>query len=388
MKSILLLSIILFNYSCTGGGFKVYPKPNPDLVSPAPEENTSSLSIKLTDAPFDMDILSRVEVSFSKVEMYHNDKYKLLIEKDMTFDILKLRGGLTETLVGIDIEPGVISELRLFVVDAKVYMKNGKVYDMKVPSGAQTGLKLFLEPSLTVKQGLSYELTLDFDISRSFVPLGNPNSAKGITGFNFKPTIRVANNTTQGRITGRVYSDMCSILSEDKESLNMQAIDLYLGDTVVASAGTNENGDFSIIGLEAGSYQLKIGSNKHTEHIQNINVTVGNETTVEDILLEGKCTTINGLVRSSNGTESLEDDYLLDGAKLELYDENDLLIETVFSDIDGKYSFGKNFTGVYTVKIYKEDHTELIKDLELVDILEYNDEALLDLVVSQEENNG
>jgi hypothetical protein len=140
-----------------------------------PNTSQSTLTIKLTDAPFPLDVLESAVINISKIDMNHNGKFVNLITANMSYDLLNLRGGLTETLTQVPILPGTISQLRIFVEDATVTLKDGRSFNLKVPSGSSSGLKLMLNPSITVVTGtLSYELTLDFDISKSFKPLGNP----------------------------------------------------------------------------------------------------------------------------------------------------------------------------------------------------------------------
>lgn len=51
-----------------------------------------------------------------------------------------------------------------------VYLKNGKRFDLSVPSGAQTGVNVFLSLVINVVSQVSTDLLLDFDLSRSFLP--------------------------------------------------------------------------------------------------------------------------------------------------------------------------------------------------------------------------
>ena len=55
-----------------------------------------------------------------------------------------------------------------------------------------------------VDGGLTSELLLDFDLSKSFVMRGNLDKPSGIIGFIFKPVIKAVNNTTAGRLEGLV----------------------------------------------------------------------------------------------------------------------------------------------------------------------------------------
>ena len=324
-----------------------------------PNASQSTLTIKLTDAPFPLDVLESAIINISKIDMNHNGKFVNLITANMSYDLLNLRGGLTETLTQVPIVPGTISQLRIFVEDATVTLKDGRSFNLKVPSGSSSGLKLMLNPSITVVTGtLSYELTLDFDISKSFKPLGNPKSANGITGFNFTPTIRVANNTTHGRITGNLFSNNCTSDTLDDLPLDLFSVEALKDGTSIAVGGTDAEGKFALIGLEAGSYQIKVEDTNHNIYSANYEVFAGNETKTGKILLQGKCVTVAGTVYSNNGSTNTNDDTVSVGALLDLYDDQGLLIASVNADADGKFVFPSLFFGNYDLFVSQSGHEE------------------------------
>jgi hypothetical protein len=324
-----------------------------------PGAQTSTLTIKLTDAPFPLDVLESAVINISKIDMNHNGKFVNLITANMSYDLLNLRGGLTETLTQVPILPGTISQLRIFVEDATVTLKDGRSFNLKVPSGSSSGLKLMLNPSITVVTGtLSYELTLDFDISKSFKPLGNPKSANGITGFNFTPTIRVANNTTHGRITGTLFTNNCTADTTDDLPLDLFSVEALKDSTSIAVGGTDSEGKFALIGLEAGTYQVKVEDANHNIYSANYEVFPGNETKTGQILLQGKCVTIGGTVYSNNNTANTNDDVPFSGADVDLYDSEGAIISSVSTDASGNFTLPSLFLGNYEVVVNGANHIE------------------------------
>ena len=361
MSTIFFLLLATFFSSCNEDAIRE------SLNNSNQQIQESNLVIKLTDAPFEMDILESVEVEISKIDMRHDGEFVTLHEGFVTYDILKLRGGLTETLVNTPIEPGTIDHLRLFIESATITMKNGDVYPMNVPSGAQTGLKLFLEPSLEIVTGhVSYELILDFDISQSFIPLGNPSSANGITGFNFNPVVRVANESIHGRISGVINSDMCN--SDDHyydEPINLASVKAFQDDELVASAGTDEEGNFVLFGMEPGHYEVVMSASNHLDASFEIEVFVANDSKTGTHTLAGDCVAVKGAVKSDNGTyEDREDFYELEDVLVSLFNEQGELIADTYTLADGFFSFPKIFKQKIELEFYHNEHYDKVIHLE------------------------
>ncbi|HEX7070985.1 MAG TPA: DUF4382 domain-containing protein, partial [Rhodothermales bacterium] len=137
----------------------------------------------LTDAPFPFDLVAEARVTISSVELVGaRGNVILLTDEDQTFNLLDLRDGVTAEIGEDVIEPGVYTHAQLWVTDAVVIFKDGRTFDLKVPSGR---IKVLL-PGFEVDADGVTEATLDFDVSNSFVVRGNiqrPN----FRGFIFKP---------------------------------------------------------------------------------------------------------------------------------------------------------------------------------------------------------
>jgi len=136
--------------------------------------------------------------------MDESSPFVVLMETEIDVNLLDLTNGSTEMLADLDVLARAYDLVRVYVKGINVGLTDGRTFDLKVPSGEQTGIKVFMKPALTVVGGLSSDLLLDFDVSRSFVAKGGVHKVDGITGFNFKPVIKASNMSTAGTLAGNV----------------------------------------------------------------------------------------------------------------------------------------------------------------------------------------
>ena len=247
-----------------------------------PSGDTGRMVIKITDDPFDISHVESATVTITKVEIRKvgdgisdGNPFVLLSDEIVTVDLIDLRNGLTETLLDLEIPEGEYDLVRLYVDEAGLkLMDNPEPYLVKVPGGSQTGIKIFIEPAVVVSGGLTSEVLLDFDLSRSFVLRGNMTNNNG---FIFKPCIRAANLTTAGRIAGLV-SDTSKVNAADAKVWVMQ-------DTVMATTFSDTTGHYALIGLNAGIYSAFATKEGYdTVNFENVSVTPGNRTALDFIL--------------------------------------------------------------------------------------------------------
>ena len=140
-----------------------------DTISPD-NSGPGRLVIKITDAPFPIDLVESATVTITKVEIRKvcdtisdGNPYMVVSEDTISFDLLQLRNGITEDLADVEVQQGKYDLVRLYVDQASLKIKDGDSYNVKVPSGKQTGIKVFIKPALSVEGGLTSELLLDFD---------------------------------------------------------------------------------------------------------------------------------------------------------------------------------------------------------------------------------
>ena len=108
-----------------------------------PGDQLGNLVVKITDAPFPIDLIEEATVKITKVEIRiesegEEEEYPFitLFEGEMEFNLLDLRNGITAELLDIDIPAGNYNLIRLFVDHANMLVKDGENYEVKVPSGA------------------------------------------------------------------------------------------------------------------------------------------------------------------------------------------------------------------------------------------------------------
>lgn len=256
---------------------------------------TGRLIVQLTDAPFPHDLVAEANVTIYKIEARNKDgneeemdetatddemnaseegnsPFVVLMEEEIDVNLLELTNGVTETLVDADVPVGSYDLLRIYVKGVNVVLENGTTFDLKVPSGAQTGIKVFIKPPLAVEGGLTADLLLDFDVSRSFVQRGN-----GL-GFHFKPVIKASNMSTAGTISGMVTT----VEETDAIGLEGALITLFAADTLNTTTFTDASGMYSLMGVEGGTYDVMAEAEGYlSETAEGIVVAAANKTTVD-----------------------------------------------------------------------------------------------------------
>lgn len=221
-----------------------------ELVEEAGGEESGSTSmgtytVLLTDAP--TDYLASAVVEFGSVELIPTDGPPVVLsDEGGSFDLLDLQGEVTALLASGAAEAGSYRQLRLKIESAEVTLAEGHEFtdgsttkSLKVPSGAQSGLKLLLtedgqgDETGTLEEGGETTAVVDFDVSRSFVIQGNPDTPAGIKGVLLKPVLRVTGAGNAASISGTVVPG---------EGLEDES--LVEGLTVTATpASTDEEGD-------------------------------------------------------------------------------------------------------------------------------------------------
>ncbi len=240
------------------------------------------LSVKITDDPFDISSVESATVTISKIEIRQTgadegEPFIELLMDPVTINIFELRNGITRELADLEVPAGDYDLVRLYVDDANLKLKDiNEPFNLKVPSGEQTGIKIFISPVIHVEGGISAELLLDFDLSKSFVMRGH----NAQNGFIFKPSIRATNSSTAGRIEGfvRDNSPEKTGIENAKVSLQKEAADPVI-------TFTDASGHYAFIGVPAGTYSLSATKENYVDaSIEGVVVVPGNKTARDFIL--------------------------------------------------------------------------------------------------------
>jgi len=220
-----------------------------------------TVSVLLTDAPFPSDQVAEANVLIDRIELRKAEdpeiedtaEFFIVSEELQEFNLLDLRNGITSQIGEAELEPGVYDQIRLHIVEANVVLNDEEntVFDLKIPSGTSSGLKINIVNGLEVTGGSTNTLILDFDVSKSFVVQGNAKAAKGIKGFIFKPVIRATVEDVAGAVEGIVTTGEAGTL------LPNIPVEILQDTTVVSTAITDEKGFYAVIGLLPGEYWMR-----------------------------------------------------------------------------------------------------------------------------------
>jgi len=264
-------------------------------------QQTGKLIVNLTDAPFPYDQVAEANVTIFKIdarmvgeetagsdtmgdgsmidESGNTSPFLVLMENEIPVNLLDLSNGITTELAETDVPAGSYDLVRVYVKGINVVLKDGATYNLKIPSGEQTGIKVFIRPNLVVVGGLTSDLLLDFDVSRSFVAKGSASSLGGILGFNFKPVIKASNSTIAGTLAGTV-----SGIQEDESLLGLEGaeVSVYVADTLNTTTFTDADGHYMVQGLLEGTYAVEVDADGYEPgSAEDIDIVAGNLTTLD-----------------------------------------------------------------------------------------------------------
>ncbi|MBP1666655.1 MAG: hypothetical protein H6Q23_1515 [Bacteroidetes bacterium] len=254
------------------------------------------LSVKITDDPFDISSVESATITISKIEIRQtgadegNPFIELLMDP-VTINIFELRNGITQELVNLEVPKGDYDLVRLYVDEANLKLKDiNEQFNLKVPSGEQTGIKVFISPVIHVEGGISAELLLDFDLSKSFVMRGH----NAQNGFIFKPCIRATNNSTAGRIEGFVKDN-----SPEKIGIENAKVSLQTDAAEPVITFTDASGHYAFIGVPAGTYSMSATRENYVDaNIEGVVVVPGNKT-ARDFVLVGLPVYVSSVIENA-----------------------------------------------------------------------------------------
>jgi hypothetical protein len=260
------------------------------------QENGSGMGmliVNITDAPFPSILVSEANITIERVELkcsesvnknkqYEaaSDSFTVLTNEEQYFNLLDLKNGIKALLASVEIPEGIYNEIRLFISEAGIKLTNGKVYNLKVPSGASGGLKIKIKPALYIFPNTENEVLLDFDVSRSFKVKGNPKNKHGIKGFMFKPVVRAVNNSLTGSIQGTVSNG-------EEKTIENAMVTLFSQNDTITSAITDSKGYYAIIGVPEGLYEIECNHEDYTKtDLNDIEVISGEKKRKDFVLMK------------------------------------------------------------------------------------------------------
>ncbi len=237
--------------------------------------NTGTMTVMMHDAPIDS--ADAVNVFIERVEVNNledEEGWTILGEPQQSYNLLELTNGALAELGTSELETGRYEQIRLILSENdNSIVVDGTEYDMIVPSGAQTGVKLDVDAE--IEAGIEYVLLLDFDASRSVVKAGQNNPS---VEYLLKPVIKATNMAITGNIGGTV------------NPVESRAVVYALADsdTLSSTIADTTDGSFLLVGLEEGTYDVSVdprNDNYQPETVNDNTVTIGETNDIGEIEL-------------------------------------------------------------------------------------------------------
>ena len=258
---------------------------------------TGQLTLEVTDKPLDHDLVEEAVVRIDRVRIHveadvddaADGGWRTLYEgQPREFDLIELRDGLTGMLVnGVELPAGTYRQLRLRVASGHLLLKNGNLYtsddgSLHLGSTATSGFKAFIDPPLTVTDGVSEHLLLDVDLTKTFKPIP-ANDPENATKFNLHPVVRLANLSETGELRGTVLRDNGAGSIEPVADATVYVLPegLTSPDDSVASTASAEDGSFTVRGLDPDVYDLLGIKDSERGLVWAVQVEAGSVTEVE-----------------------------------------------------------------------------------------------------------
>lgn len=232
------------------------------------ESQTGTLIVRLTDAPADLD---EVNITFAEISAHLDNEWITVSLDTMTVNLLEFSNGKSVEIGSADVPAGDYTQIRIKIIAAEVVV-DGQIKEMKVPSGAQSGLKL--GPAFTIAEGSTVELMVDFDASRSVVVTGPPSNPKK---YLLKPKLRLISTAVTGSISGVVTNP---------EHLPT-AFAIAGEDTITSTLVDKDSGKFMLAFLPDGFYTVSISDALAQSFEKNeVKVVAGSDNDVGPVTLQ------------------------------------------------------------------------------------------------------
>ena len=155
---------------------------------------SGTFRIEVFDSPPPVSVES-IFITIKEVSVHKaGGEWDTLSQPEITLDFLELINGVTASLVDEPLESGDYTQLRLVVADSNTVVIDGESYPLKIPSGAETGIKLNL--NFTVEDDEIIEVMVDFDASKSIT--WTPGK------YLLKPVFKVFKKVLSGTVAGSV----------------------------------------------------------------------------------------------------------------------------------------------------------------------------------------
>jgi hypothetical protein len=189
-----------------------------------------------------------------------NDGWVRLNIRAGVYDILRFRNGL-DTLFGTGTLPNArVKKIRLTLGTQNSVSKDGQRFNLRVKDEDRQVVANLDDSNFEITNG-QVLFWIDFDAGNS-IQVDNSGSGNN-NGYRLKSHIKIFSRSKSGRIEGKV-------LPKEADAI----VKAVIGSDTATAIPDDDDGEFKIVGLNAGTYKLLIdGQNGYNDTIIN-NVVV------------------------------------------------------------------------------------------------------------------
>lgn len=238
---------------------------------------SGTLSVAMSDGPGPG--ITAAVVTIDKVEANVDGAWVSITTTPQTLNLLDLI--TNEKILGsASLPAGHYSQVRFFPSSATVTDSSG-THTVKIPSGAQTGVKVNVDYDIGSNQVTT--VLLDFNVDKSFVMEGNGQ-------YILKPVIPAVVKVLSGTVSGTVKSGDTPIQGAMVSATYTDGSNYAIG-TVVNTATTVDGGSFKVWALMPGTYTISAtytdpGGTTKTATVAGVVVTADHDTNVGLVALQ------------------------------------------------------------------------------------------------------
>ncbi len=213
-----------------------------ETTAPSDPMGDGHFSLKLIDAagPYDEVNIEVIQVSVHRAGEDDDSGWMVVDEDTLAVNLLEYTNGNFVMLADSALAAGNYTQVRLLLTENNTVVVDGESHELVIPSGTTSGLKL--NHPFTIAEGVTYAATLDFDAERSIHMTGNGT-------YRMNPVIRIVVDEVSGSIFGTI----------DPVAARARIMTVAGDDTVSTYADTL-TGDFRLMALPAGGYDVEIAA--------------------------------------------------------------------------------------------------------------------------------
>ncbi len=192
-----------------------------------------------------------------------NDGWVNLNIRAGVYNILRFRNGLDTLFASGTLPNARIRKIRLTLGTQNSVMKDGQSFPLRVKDEDREVIAELQSSNFEITNSGQVLFWIDFDASRS-IQVDNSGPGNG-NGYRLKSSIKIFTRSNSGEIEGRV-------LPRAADALVMAII----GTDTTMAVPDDDDGEFKIVGLNAGTYRVFIDGNNNYNDTTINNVIVRN----------------------------------------------------------------------------------------------------------------